>query len=250
MGTAMNGWSTPNTGLDAVGDLSRQVDQVMRRQRPPRASQILGPGIAPNAVRVVDWNGDETLFNGFYYSDVDAVNSPDGTKRWMGTNEVTTAYDGIQTVAEMGVAVPVEWRRTFTADAAGVRTFTAWVQIYPSTYSVTMPIFAGPWATTPPVFPALGTPFTVAVAGVMSFQAYASAYNTGFALVQVRVFIDGNSVGEMVGYPTAASAHFALIPKVGKVTVAAGTHYIYFQTITGNSDANDYGTFFAHVDPA
>lgn len=193
MGTSMSGWSPPATGIDLISDMSRDVDQMRRRTRPPRAGQILGPGVAPQAVRIVDWNGDETLFNGFFYSELGALNGPNPAKRWMGTSEVTTDREGVQLVHEMGAVDGQVWRRTFTADVAGVRTFNPWrLQNAPDTDGV--------WQEYTPVM--LGGSLG---AGGSTVGRYALTGDTVEFVCLVTLGVGFNLTSQLISIPVIAS---------------------------------------------
>lgn len=248
MGTAMNGWPTPATGVDAVADMSRQVDQLTRRARPPRASQILGPGIAPQAVRIPDWNGDETTFNGFYYSDVGALNTPDDARRWMGVSETTTALDGVQTVVELGVDDPEEWRRTFAGDAAGVRTFGPWLQIGRPAGSVAVGPLIGPWPGAAPG-PTDGTTFTMPRAGWIRGLGNCTGYHSvGVLPISVEFYIDGVLIGTAGGWPPGVNQRCQLNPApITGSLVTAGTHHLYLRQVSGNSNMDDGASLFVTI---
>ena len=81
-----NSWRIPD---DSMSDYMRQQEKrLLHEERRPlirSAAALLGPGFAPFAVPLVDWNADETLFNGHFYSDAGAQNSPDILRAWIGT---------------------------------------------------------------------------------------------------------------------------------------------------------------------
>jgi hypothetical protein len=86
----------PIDGRDWMRDVEKRVLHEERRPTIRTASDLMGPGLGPYAVEVMDWNGPETAFNGFYYSEPGAINSPDSTKYWMGFTEGNTSGYGLQ----------------------------------------------------------------------------------------------------------------------------------------------------------
>lgn len=125
-------WTMP-TG---PGDVLRQVEKrlaALERPRPPAsAASIMGPGLAPQAVQLGDWNDDKTLFNGVFFTVADqSTNSPDDSRSWIGTSLATNTGAGVQRVTEFGDAVstPEEWVRTFFTPTGGTRVFEAWVMV-------------------------------------------------------------------------------------------------------------------------
>lgn len=112
-----------------MGDWMRQQEKrTMREERRPhvtKASDIMGPGIAPRAVVITDWNSETARsFNGFFYSAIGADNSPDDTKAWLGLTLSTG--DHIQQVAwSHGVGVVEGFVRTGHEHNASAE-FSAW----------------------------------------------------------------------------------------------------------------------------
>lgn len=148
MSGQMNGWPIAATPVDILADMSRQVDELTRRTRPGRPGVILGPGLSPKSLRIVDWNGSETTFNGFYYSDEGALNSPDDTKRWIGTVRLDEALSGVMDLVEFGadgLEVGQRWTRQFTANASGIRIFGPWRKLYPRARTVERITVSGTW---------------------------------------------------------------------------------------------------------
>jgi hypothetical protein len=77
-------WRIP---VDFEGRWNELVKRVMRLERRPavtNASQLLGPGAAPYAVLLNDWNDEAATFNGIFYTEPEAANSPDDTMYWIG----------------------------------------------------------------------------------------------------------------------------------------------------------------------
>lgn len=94
----------------------REVEKrVLHEERRPQirtASDILGPGIAPYCVRLEDWSADETLFNGFWYTEPGAFNQPVADRYWMGYSLATEAGFGLERASEFyGSTTDVAWPR-------------------------------------------------------------------------------------------------------------------------------------------
>jgi hypothetical protein len=80
--------------------------RIMRQERRPavtNATQILGPGAAPFAVLLNDWNEEAATFVGVFYSEPGAINTPDqqvsldlppGDYYWMGETFGMTDEEG------------------------------------------------------------------------------------------------------------------------------------------------------------
>jgi len=105
-----------------------------RRPSINTAADLLGPGLGPQAVFISDWNGDETAFNGIFYSDVGAQNSPDSARRWMGMSMVDANGNGYQRIVEYNSDDPelfaawpgVVYSRAFSSTDGVTRTYSVW----------------------------------------------------------------------------------------------------------------------------
>lgn len=78
-----------------LDDWMRRVEKrLLRQERRPvinHASDLMGPGLAPRAVMIRDWNSTETTFNGMWFSPPGSLNTPDTNQYWTG---ITIASDG------------------------------------------------------------------------------------------------------------------------------------------------------------
>lgn len=83
---------------DWMRDMEKRVLHEERRPLVRSASDLLGPGLAPTAVQLLDWNDPATAFNGFFWTAPGAINSPDGNKSWMGFSVCNAIGDGYQMV--------------------------------------------------------------------------------------------------------------------------------------------------------
>lgn len=117
---------------DADGYLrntERRLNQQERRPQIYTAEDILGPGFGPTGTMVLNWNGDEATFNGFFWSPVGALNGPDSANEWGGfvIAEDDNAY-GVQEVWSIRDGDPPRRyvRRWSDPGGGGTRTYTAW----------------------------------------------------------------------------------------------------------------------------
>ena len=88
---------------DAEGYLRREAKRGMQQARRPSfkgIKQELGPGIAPRAVQILDWNSEECTFNGYFYSVQGVLSSPDPAVRWFGEVWAQDDFNGVQTIRE------------------------------------------------------------------------------------------------------------------------------------------------------
>lgn len=127
--STMNGWPTQTDFPQWMRDVVRDIAELKRRSK-PTAAAVLGPGLGPWATLLNDWNDEVTLYNGIFYCDVNSQNSPDEDVRWIGTVMATPDGDGVMEVAALdSVGLPARHMRSFTTDAAGGRSFTAWAVV-------------------------------------------------------------------------------------------------------------------------
>lgn len=115
---------------DTFGDVQKRILQQETRPQIRTAADLLGPGLAPYAVLLQDWNDDATSFNGIFYSEPGAVNGPDRTSFWMGTSHASPDGFGIQRVAQYfgltGNLLGQEWSRRFYDPGTSDRAYSAW----------------------------------------------------------------------------------------------------------------------------
>lgn len=124
----MSGTGRPvSTFQDWMRDSERRTGAQERRPAPRTAAALLGPGIAPTAVPVADWNDDVTSFNGMFYSQPGAANTPDSAHAWIGWSLADSNGSGIQRVQRYGADVGGSAMiRGFTSTYGSTRVFTAW----------------------------------------------------------------------------------------------------------------------------
>jgi len=122
---------------DQLREYERRHLHEERRPLLTSAADVLGPGIAPQAVELADWNDESILFTGFYFSRPGAANSPDPAKAWLGLSMVdpsgtgymrVTEYDDLAYGANLYPAWPgPAYTRAFNTAGGTTRLFSAWV---------------------------------------------------------------------------------------------------------------------------
>lgn len=137
-------WRTNVAADDWVGSVEKRIMHSERRPTIRTAAEILGPGIAPFAIEILDWDDDATAFNGFWFSQPGAINSPDPTnaKWYMGWSEGTEDGFGLQTATEFRDIPGDVWpspaatwsRRFYDPGSAGTRAFSKWALVSDSRY--------------------------------------------------------------------------------------------------------------------
>lgn len=129
--TSPTNWPHPDNDPELY--LRHNEKRMAKEQRRPsvrKASDILGPGFAPLAVQVTDWNADELAFNGYWWSEggTGVLNSPWEPSDWIGYT-ISNGETGVQVVWEMldPAVDPLmyHYERSWRL-VAGVRVYTAW----------------------------------------------------------------------------------------------------------------------------
>jgi hypothetical protein len=121
-----NNWAIDIDASDWMRSLEKRVLHEERRPSVRSAADLLGPGFAPYAVLTADWNSEEAARQGFWWSEVGALNSPDSAKSWIGCVTVNVDGSGNQEVMENGPGSPPLRRvRTFRMQG-GIRVYSAW----------------------------------------------------------------------------------------------------------------------------
>jgi hypothetical protein len=120
---------------DWMRDMEKRTLHESRRPQIRTASDLLGPGIGPQAIEIRDWNDEVTSFNGFFYSTPGAQNSPDPARYWMGYVIATEDGAGYMVVYEYALdatlaTVPVRtYFRNFQTTPGSLRSFGQWVSL-------------------------------------------------------------------------------------------------------------------------
>lgn len=132
-----NNWRPNITAQDWMRSMEKRVLNEERRPLIRSAADLLGPGFAPYAVQVTDWDGDEAVFNGMFYSTAGlSINSPDNGSDWIGMVLAEADGFGIQRVMEHrsdNAETPIReyMRRFFDPGGGGTRAYSAWQPMHP-----------------------------------------------------------------------------------------------------------------------
>lgn len=122
----------PQDGGDWMRDIERRLRHAERRPAVAAASDILGPSIGPAAKQIIDWQASESLFNGWVWSDLGSLNSPDGSKVWIGMVISTNVGHGLQQAWSHPpgtTTAPLRYIRTFHRHLGESTVFSAWTVV-------------------------------------------------------------------------------------------------------------------------
>ena len=129
-----NGWPANITFKDWMRDMEKRVLNEERRPIIRAAADLMGPGAGPFAIETLDWNADETTFNGWFYSRPGAFNSPDSGEYWIGTTEGIADGNGYELIRQydpvtgLDVSGDSYVRFFYTLPGTGQRMYTEWEQ--------------------------------------------------------------------------------------------------------------------------
>jgi hypothetical protein len=125
-------WRIPIDFEDWMRQIEKRLMSEERRPQVNQASDLLGPGSAPRAVLVNDWNSAEATFVGVFYSTpaTGTQNSPNDALYWLGETFGDPDGYGFQRLTQHRVDPPAggSWdvyQRRFHP-VAGQTQFTAW----------------------------------------------------------------------------------------------------------------------------
>src|SRR4029079_993167 len=125
-----------STGRNRVdfNDWMRDVERRMTSQerRPQHVHGLQGPGIGPRATKITDWNDDKVVFNGYFYSDVGSLHSPDPLKAWIGYAVANLDGWGLQQVTSINLSTDVpgtSFQRGFVTPTGSTRVYSTWTAI-------------------------------------------------------------------------------------------------------------------------
>lgn len=105
-------WRTEVNAGDYFAHQQKQLRMADRRPVIRKASDLVGPGISANSVRVTNFNDLLATYNGFFSADVGAANAPNDTDMFAGTVVSDAALGGVQTFTSLQSTVT--YRRVFT----------------------------------------------------------------------------------------------------------------------------------------
>lgn len=105
-------WRIPIDASIYLGNQKKRVEIEQRRPTIRKASDLVGPGIGAEAVRLDDYNDLLATFNGYYSSAPGALNAPNATEAFVGQIISDAEYGGRQVFT--GLTSGNEYTRTFT----------------------------------------------------------------------------------------------------------------------------------------
>lgn len=123
------GWSIPQDAEDYLRRLEKRLARLERHQGGGTSiNEVLGPGMASQAVQIIDWSSRDALLNGFYHSTPGAVNSPDPLLSWTGQVIAKDDGTGMQQVWNTNGPTTLYWMRTYapTPTNDGNVLFSVW----------------------------------------------------------------------------------------------------------------------------
>lgn len=111
-----NNW---RTGIDAEDYLRQQKKKAAVADRRPlirKASDLVGPGIASQAIRLTDFNDVLATYNGFFSADTGALNAPPEAGPFVGFVVSDAELGGWQTFVSL--STNTNYARTFKRNPA------------------------------------------------------------------------------------------------------------------------------------
>lgn len=105
-------WREEVTATDYFAHRQKQLNLNDRRPQVRRASDIVGPGIGAQAVRITNFNDRLATFNGFFSAEANAMAGPTGDEAHVGFVSSDSELGGVQMF--YGVESGTRYRRVFT----------------------------------------------------------------------------------------------------------------------------------------
>jgi hypothetical protein len=123
-----DGWIIPATAEDHIRRSDKRLTRLERLPRPMSPGDLLGPGMASQAVQIMDWNAVDATYNGFFYTNPGGFHSPDNTKSWTGQVIAKDNGTGMQHVWNTDGPYPLYWLRTYkpNPNPGGNPIFDSW----------------------------------------------------------------------------------------------------------------------------
>lgn len=130
-------WRTEITALDYFGHQQKKNAVADRRPLIRKPSDLVGPGIGANAVRVTDWGGPTgapgtdygilSVYDGYFSSAPGAANAPEATAAYVGFVVSDDELGGVQTLVRLDTGV--RYRRTFNRNPSDPHTlyWSTWI---------------------------------------------------------------------------------------------------------------------------
>lgn len=122
-------WRIPTNAEDYFQQQKKQLNVADRRPVIRRASDLVGPGIAPTAVRVTDMNDILATYNGFFSCAEGAANAPTADDDYVGWVSGDAELGGVQHMT--GLTSEDRYQRVFRRNPLDAETiyWGSWVLI-------------------------------------------------------------------------------------------------------------------------
>lgn len=105
-------WRTEVNSGDYFSHQQKKLQIADRRPVIRKASDLVGPGIAPNSVRLTNFNDLLATYDGFFSADVGAASAPNDTDAFVGFVSSDTQLGGAQEFSSLSDGKV--WQRVFT----------------------------------------------------------------------------------------------------------------------------------------
>jgi microcystin-dependent protein len=113
---------------DYFRSVEKRLTRLERRPVVQDAADLLGPGIASQAVQIMDWSSSDAVFNGYFHTEVGGINSPDSALTWTGQVIAKDDGTGMQQVWNTDGPETLYYMRTYAPDSSDPSQviFTEW----------------------------------------------------------------------------------------------------------------------------
>lgn len=118
--TDQQNWRTEVNAPDYFGHQKKQAAIENRRPVIRKASDLVGPGINANAVRITDFNDTLATYDGFFAADLGALNPPNNVEAFIGTVSSDAGLGGIQSFT--GLTSGTYYQRVFVRNPSDAAT--------------------------------------------------------------------------------------------------------------------------------
>lgn len=104
-------WRQVVDASDYLGAQKKRLAMLERRPGARQLASLLGPGIVPQATRLIDFDEETALFNGFFSAAPGTPNAPNTTHAFIGYVVSDASLGGLQMFTS--ITSGVTYRRTF-----------------------------------------------------------------------------------------------------------------------------------------
>lgn len=119
MGDSQN-WRIETNALDYFGHQQKQVSLNDRRPVIRKASDLVGPGVGAQAVRITNYNDLLATYNGFFSSEAGAAEAPTPDEPYVGFVSGDAELGGVQMFTNL--ETEVRYQRVFRRNPADAAT--------------------------------------------------------------------------------------------------------------------------------